>query len=86
MKEMENTHKYLISSDRDLNWGIVVNTVGKAVIQSGYTMYPPDNGHPEEFYFNLRHGDRCDRSSFQARQAGGRAPVWKSPHFRRQQN
>ena len=56
MKEMENTHKYLISSDRDLNWGIVVNTVGKAVIQSGYTMYPPDNGHPEEFYFNLRQG------------------------------
>ena len=56
MKEMENTHKYLISSDRDLNWGIVVNTVGKAVIQSGYTMYPPDNGHPEEFYFNLRKG------------------------------
>ena len=53
---MENTHKYLISSDRDLNWGIVVNTVGKAVIQSGYTMYPPDNGHPEVFYFNLRQG------------------------------
>ena len=56
MKDTNETHKYLISSDRDLSWGIVVNTVGRAEIPPDYEIYPPDNGHPDGFYFNLNQG------------------------------
>lgn len=51
-----NSHKYLISSEKDQKWGITVNAVGNATIEAGYTTYPPRVGHPSAFYFDVNKG------------------------------
>ena len=45
---------YLISSEEDELWGLVVTTVGKQKIAEGES-YPPDN-HPSGYYFNADNG------------------------------
>lgn len=48
--------KYLISSDRDLLWGMVVDNVGQAKIENNYKIYPPEAGHPANYYFTPQNG------------------------------
>ncbi len=59
---MDNTsshnYKYLVRSQRDIDWGITVNTVGSESVPPGYNTYPPRTGHPESFYFTPS-GGRC---------------------------
>lgn len=44
-------YKYLISSQRDEDWDINVNTVGCETIEKNYETYPPRTGHPAQFFF-----------------------------------
>ena len=52
--EQEANFKYLITNERDLRFGLCVNTVGFQSIKAGDT-YPPLN-HPEEYYFTALKG------------------------------
>ncbi len=52
--------KYLISTPKDEEWGIVVNTVGTQTVEKGYTSYPPAEKHPEGFYFDVKKGRVLD--------------------------
>ena len=52
--------KYLLSAKRDESWGITVNTVGKQSIEKGYSTYPPQEKHPEGFYFDVHKGRILD--------------------------
>lgn len=52
--------KYLLSTKKDVQWGITVNTVGTQVIGKNYTSYPPAEKHPEGFYFDIRKGRILD--------------------------
>ncbi len=56
----EQSYKYLISSEQDLLWGMTVNTVGTQRISPMYDAYPPNSGHPEDFYFNPQKGRVLD--------------------------
>ena len=56
----KNLFKYLVSSEKDLLWGLIINTVGKADIAANYEIYPPKAGHPENFYFNPQKGRILD--------------------------
>ena len=53
-----HNYKYLVRSQRDIDWGITVNTVGTESVPSGYHTYPPRSGHPDSFYFTPSSG-RC---------------------------
>ncbi len=55
-KEAMQTSKYLVSSDRDREWGLTVSTVGYEEI-SPWEEYPT-RGHAEGYYFNLKKGRR----------------------------
>ena len=46
--------KYLITNERDRQFGLCVNTVGFQAIKAGNT-YPPRN-HPDEYYFTAQKG------------------------------
>ena len=52
----ERGYKYLVSSDKDLMWGITVDTVGSEIVAPGYEIYPPQVGHPSGFYFDVGKG------------------------------
>lgn len=47
----KNLFKYLVSSERDLLWGLIVDNVGQAEIGKDYKIYPPKVGHPTDYYF-----------------------------------
>ncbi len=53
-------YKYLISSQRDEDWGITVNTVGHEKIDKNYDTYPPRTGHPKQFFFTPSSGRKLD--------------------------
>lgn len=57
---MEQSYKYLVSSEQDQLWGMTVNTVGTHKMPAGYDCYPPKTGHPEDFYFNPQKGRVLD--------------------------
>lgn len=50
--------KYLISNERDLQWGLTVNSVGYQHIEPGDT-YPPQN-HPTRYLFRTEMGRILD--------------------------
>lgn len=52
--------KYLVSSKKDAQWGMTVNTVGALEIEPHYEVYPPKVGHPENFYFDIHRGRILD--------------------------
>lgn len=56
----KNLFKYLVSSERDLLWGLIVDNVGQAEIPKDYTTYPPKVGHPEDYYFTPQNGRILD--------------------------
>lgn len=49
-------YKYLVSSPKDVEWGITVDTVGSEVVSPGFSSYPPSQNHPEGFFFDVRKG------------------------------
>lgn len=54
--------KYVITSQRDLDWGIIVKTVGNQTIGAGET-YPPrsdEGGHPSRYLFRPETGRILD--------------------------
>ena len=53
-------YKYLISSQRDEDWDINVNTVGCETIEKNYETYPPRTGHPAQFFFTPSRGRKLD--------------------------
>lgn len=55
-----NLFKYLVSSERDLLWGLVVDTLGHTDIPKDYDHYPPKTGHPADYYFDLQNGRVLD--------------------------
>ena len=55
--------KYLVSNKKDLLWGIVVDNVGSAEVQPGYTYYPPSK-HPENYSFGQDKGRVLDNYQF----------------------
>ncbi len=58
--KLTNYHKYLVSSEKDAQWGITVNTVGSETVEPGYASYPPQVGHPDNFYFDVAKGRMLD--------------------------
>ena len=52
----ENSHKYLVCSEKDQTWGVTVDTVGCQTVEPGYEVYPPRVGHPLGFYFDVGKG------------------------------
>lgn len=60
MRKEDGKFKYLVCSQRDVDWGITVNTVGSALIEPGYAAYPPKKGHPDAFYFTPSRGRVLD--------------------------
>lgn len=48
----KNLFKYLVSSERDTLWGLIVDNVGQADIPKDYERYPPRMGHPADYYFS----------------------------------
>lgn len=60
MKQPPTTHKYLVRSRRDIDWGITVNTVGSEAVPARYAVYPPRKDHPDAFYFSPSQGRVLD--------------------------
>lgn len=60
----ERQFKYLISSKKDMLWGITVDNVGSAEIEPGYKCYPPQCGHPNNYYFRTDKGRMLDNYQF----------------------
>lgn len=58
--ENKNHFKYLVSSERDLRWGLIVDNVGQAEISKNYKIYPPQVGHPAGYYFTPQNGRVLD--------------------------
>ncbi|MDD3037124.1 AraC family transcriptional regulator [Bacteroides sp.] len=56
----KNLFKYLVSSEKDLLWGLIVDNVGQAEISKDYKIYPPQVGHPTDYYFTLQYGRILD--------------------------
>lgn len=56
----KNLFKYLVSSERDLLWGLIVDNVGQAEISKDYKIYPPQVGHPTDYYFTPQNGRILD--------------------------
>ncbi len=48
--------KYLVTTERDLLWGIIVTTVGFHQIHKNFDVYPPQVGHPDKYFFTQRDG------------------------------
>ena len=59
----KNLFKYLVSSERDLLWGLIVDNVGQAEIGKDYKIYPPKVGHPTDYYFTPQNGRILDNYS-----------------------
>lgn len=60
MMKDDNGFKYLVSSEKDVQWGIVVDTIGSTDIPPEYDVYPPLVGHPTDYYFNTDEGRILD--------------------------
>lgn len=59
--DRSTSFKYLICSDRDRTWGITIDNVGEYAVEPEYAVYPPpDAGHPDDYYFNVRQGRVLD--------------------------
>ncbi|UVQ46297.1 AraC family transcriptional regulator [Parabacteroides faecis] len=56
----KNLFKYLVSSEKDLLWGLIVDNVGHAEIPPNYEVYPPKVGHPVDYDFNPQNGRILD--------------------------
>lgn len=54
--DKQTCFKYLVSSEQDALWGITVDNVGEYSIESGYELYPPLIGHPDDYYFDITKG------------------------------
>lgn len=54
---MQNS-KYLVASNRDMQWGLVVNTVGYDEVMPGERY--PTKGHGDGYYFNVNTGRILD--------------------------
>ena len=54
---MQNS-KYLVASERDLEWGLTVSTVGHEIIESGEAY--PTRGHAYGYYFYVDKGRTLD--------------------------
>lgn len=54
-----NLFKYLVSSEKDVLWGLIVDNVGQADIPKDYINYPPQ-GHPADYHFNPGNGRILD--------------------------
>lgn len=53
--------KYLVCSDQDKLWGITVDNVGECCIEPDYKSYPPpQQRHPNDYYFNIHKGRILD--------------------------
>jgi AraC-like DNA-binding protein len=52
--------KYLVTTERDLLWGITVTTVGYHQINKHFDVYPPKAGHPDKYFFTQKHGRVLD--------------------------
>lgn len=50
--------KYLVASDRDMQWGLVVNTVGYDEVKPGESY--PTRGHADGYYFDVDRGRVLD--------------------------
>ena len=48
--------KYLVANDRDVSWGLHVDTIGYEEIQPGE--HYPTQGHADGFYFDVKRGRR----------------------------
>lgn len=55
-KDKSRFLKYLISSEKDQQWGISVTTVGMSAIPKNYKSYPVLKGHPSEYCFDTAKG------------------------------
>lgn len=60
----EQRFKYLVSSKQDSLWGITVDNVGSAEIPPGYKCYPPQCGHPHDYFFRPDKGRMLDNYQF----------------------
>ena len=56
--------KYLVSSEQDSLWGITVDNVGSAEVPPGYKCYPPQCGHPRDYFFRPDKGRMLDNFQF----------------------
>ncbi|MBQ6652510.1 MAG: helix-turn-helix domain-containing protein [Prevotella sp.] len=70
------TSKYLISSERDREWGLVVSTVGYEEIAPCESY--PTRGHADGYYFNTDKGRRLDE--YQMLYVTGGGGVFRSEH------
>ena len=50
--------KYLVATERDAQWGLVVNTVGYDEV--GPDEEYPTNGHGDGYYFDVERGRTLD--------------------------
>lgn len=48
--------KYLVTTERDLLWGLTVTTVGSHQIPKQFDVYPPHCGHPDKYFFLFEEG------------------------------
>jgi AraC-like DNA-binding protein len=60
MEKGKNQFKYLISSEMDLLWGLIIDNVGHAEIPVNYKVYPPRDRHPSDYQFNPQNGRMLD--------------------------
>ena len=60
----EQRFKYLVSSKQDSLWGITVDNVGSAEIPPDYKCYPPQCGHPHDYFFRPDKGRMLDNYQF----------------------
>ena len=60
----ERQFKYLVSSEQDSLWGITVDNVGSAEVPPGYKCYPPQCGHPRDYFFRPDKGRMLDNFQF----------------------
>ena len=58
------TFKYLSSNEHDSLWGITVDNVGSMIIPPGYKCYPPQCGHPYDYFFHREKGRMLDNFQF----------------------
>ena len=75
----KNQFKYLVSSERDKLWGLVVDNVGHAEIPKDYETYPPKVGHPVDYFFNPGKGRVLDNYQL-IYISGGRGTYFTSPN------
>ena len=54
-KQNRDTVRYLVADERDSQFGMVVNTVGRQCI-SPYQNYPPIDMHPNDYLFRFDQG------------------------------